>query len=344
MGASPLAQAWWQADPLGIHRDQSARLTRLAEQKQITLPHSSATGWIRDGTSLELSSTEIGVNGTRVLELNRDEADQVQVPESELDPDLALFINGENSLYQALYDERTRLVVHHREEDSKRVAWKLLHTVTESNVLRRGLGFSGQINVLIDRQVPFDVIHRTMYTAGQAQYTEFGFIVDNPVLGERVSIHSSAPPIGPPRPLDEYEPFKLIVSLQQGGLHLDGSSHVRAVAGANEFFLPCTSEGTALERCEGTESYDWPGLAERLVQIKKSAGGDEEWFTLVPDHSVAFETMVRAMDVARDGAGLVELDPTWKKLPEPGQTNYREDRAPLVLFPTVTIGGGVLED
>lgn len=42
------------------------------------------------------------------------------------------------------------------------------------------LGFKGRVLLLADESLPFEVIRQVMYTAGQAQYGEFRFVVRKP--------------------------------------------------------------------------------------------------------------------------------------------------------------------
>ena len=42
------------------------------------------------------------------------------------------------------------------------------------------LGFKGRVLLLADQSLPFEVIRQVMYTAGQAQYGEFRFVVRKP--------------------------------------------------------------------------------------------------------------------------------------------------------------------
>jgi biopolymer transport protein ExbD len=173
-------------------------------------------------------------------------------------------------------------------------------------------------------------------------------------------IDSSAPPIGKPPPQDspDEDPFQLIVMIMDNGLYIDGSRSVKQQVygddagggegeGEREPTFRCTDGQAELDKCETKDHYDWQALADKLVEIKEeNSSGDTmvEDIILMPDHEIRYEIIVRAMDVVRDGAGLVDLNSSWKKLPEPGETNYRADKAPVVLFPKVVIGGGKIED
>ena len=179
-------------------------------------------------------------------------------------------------------------------------------------------------------------------------------------------IDSSAPPIGKPPPKsmeDDTEPFQLIVMIMNNGLYIDGSKGVKQLvygedAGASSGdddkerepkFRCVDSYGSELDRCESKDDYNWQALASLLVEIKKEFSDEtlQEDIFIMPDHEIRYEVIVRAMDVARDGAGLVDLEPEWKKVPEEGMTQKEQERikrAPPVLFPKVVIGGGKLED
>jgi biopolymer transport protein ExbD len=174
-------------------------------------------------------------------------------------------------------------------------------------------------------------------------------------------IDSSAPPIGKPPPDsdDVEEPFQLIVMIMDNGLYIKGSPPVMQqvygdAAGAGgdddqelEPTFRCTDGQAELDKCESKDHYDWQSLADTLVDIKEENSSGEtlvEDIIIMPDHEIRYEIIVRAMDVVRDGAGLVDLNSSWKKLPEPGDTNYRADKAPIVLFPKVVIGGGKIDN
>ena len=177
-------------------------------------------------------------------------------------------------------------------------------------------------------------------------------------------IDSSAPPIGKPPPTEtqEEDPFQLIVMIMDNGLYIDGSRSVKQLVYGDEAggassgdgdkkerepTFRCTDGQAELDTCESKDHYNWQALAQELVKIKEDASSGEnrvEDIILMPDHEIRYEVIVRAMDVVRDGAGLVDLNSSWRKLPEPGDKNYREDKAPVVLFPEVVIGGGKIEE
>lgn len=176
-------------------------------------------------------------------------------------------------------------------------------------------------------------------------------------------IDSSAPPIGkPPANQADEDPFQLIVMLMENGLYIDGSKDVKQLVyqgdepssssgdGENSEREPkfrCTDGRAEIERCDSKDHYDWKSLAVLLKEIKEEfSDGDDlvEDIIIMPDHEIRYDVIVRAMDVVRDGAGLVELDSNWKKLQEPGDKNYQKAKAPVVLFPKVVIGGGKIDD
>jgi biopolymer transport protein ExbD len=41
-------------------------------------------------------------------------------------------------------------------------------------------GFKGRVLLLADQSLPFEIVRQVMYTAGQAQYGEFRFVVRKP--------------------------------------------------------------------------------------------------------------------------------------------------------------------
>jgi biopolymer transport protein ExbD len=178
-------------------------------------------------------------------------------------------------------------------------------------------------------------------------------------------IDSSAPPIGKPPPSDmtDEDPFQLIVMIMDNGLYIDGSKNVKQYVYGEEAessggdddkarepkFRCVDSYGSELDRCESKDHYNWQALADLLVELKSEFSDEtlQEDIFIMPEHEIRYEVIVRAMDVVRNGSGLVDLDPEWKKVVEDTMTANeaeRAKRAPPVLFPKVVIGGGKLED
>ncbi len=123
----------------------------------LTLPASSSTEAPTMAVQVLVAKNRILVDENEIMLLDYDQATGViRIPENELDPDNKLFINGEHSLAKELENARI--------------------TLTEQNKSTK-TEFEGEVLLQIDRDVPFDVIHRVMFTAGQEQFGEFQFVV-----------------------------------------------------------------------------------------------------------------------------------------------------------------------
>ncbi len=132
----------------------------VAPSDDLELPFSSAAKAPEMAVNLVVEKRQIVVDGRPVLMLeSKDDEDnpgqkQIVVPESEL--------RGQsiNKLFEVLLEKA---------ENAKRLG--------EVNTKNPDLGFKGRILLQVDKDMPFEVLRSVMYTAGQAQFGEFKFVV-----------------------------------------------------------------------------------------------------------------------------------------------------------------------
>jgi biopolymer transport protein ExbD len=129
----------------------------VAASDELKIPPSSALQAVKKSVALVVSQKGILVDGTPVVEVEEllDDAGNptYQVAESE----------KKGQLITELYDE-------------------LLDKAEEQKDLAAQIGteeaaFKGQILLQCDKNLPFSLIREVMYTAGQAQFGEFKFVV-----------------------------------------------------------------------------------------------------------------------------------------------------------------------
>ncbi len=147
--------------------------------------------------------------------------------------------------------------------------------------------FQGRLLVAAEPGVPMDTVTAVVYTAGQAQFSQVAFWVEDsepvdgaapwPILGQGAD----------PWPMVTLDPAALQVTA--------GETHVT---------LPCLGG-----RCDRVSDHDWAGLEEALGAA--SASDDPALMIGLPG-SAPFAAWVRAADIAR---GLSE--PQWPVLVQP---------------------------
>jgi biopolymer transport protein ExbD len=129
----------------------------VAASDDLQIPASSALQEIKTSVQLVISRRGILVDGDPVVEVQEvlDDAGQptYQIADSEKKGQLI------TELYDKLLDKA---------EEQKEIA---LNTGLEE------AQFKGQILLQCDRKLPFNLIREVMYTAGQAQFGEFKFVV-----------------------------------------------------------------------------------------------------------------------------------------------------------------------
>ena len=124
----------------------------------LEIPISSAVKPPKLAVNVVVSKKDILVDGVPVIRLERTVdpqtgAETVQVPDEE----------KKGQMISRLYD---RLL--EKAETAKDLG---------ARATREDLGFQGQILLQCDRRLPFSVVREVMYTAGQAQFGEFRFVV-----------------------------------------------------------------------------------------------------------------------------------------------------------------------
>ena len=139
-------------------KSYSASDVSVAPSDDLTLPFSSAQKAPEVAVNLVIEQSRILVDGVPVVTLTTatDEKtgqELVAVPESEM--------QGQNisELYEVLYEKA---------EQAKSLAER-------SN--NPDLAFKGRILLQVDKEMPYSVLRSVMYTAGQAQFGEFKFVV-----------------------------------------------------------------------------------------------------------------------------------------------------------------------
>ncbi len=139
-------------------KSYSATDVSVAPSDDLTLPFSSAQKAPEVAVNLVLEQNRILVDGAPVISLEQkvDEKTGVSapaIPESEM--------QGQNigELYEVLYEKA---------EQAKALGER-------SN--NPDLAFKGRILLQVDKEMPYSVLRSVMYTAGQAQFGEFKFVV-----------------------------------------------------------------------------------------------------------------------------------------------------------------------
>ena len=189
--------------------------------------------------------------------------------------------------------------------------------------------FRGEIAIAADAGTPFRVIREIMYTAGQAQFSSFHFIVEHPgpiTLNTQLPVFTSVhPSIGPRDEAlsgeEDADELYLTIVITDQGWTIYGANAVLGDAIADEDdvqepTVPCLVSG-----CPTVESYDTKELARVLSKIKDH-WPDEDDVILAPESRVEYETLVATMNAAR-------VDP-----------DSKEDGKPRTLFPHIVIVGG----
>ena len=127
----------------------------------LTLPASTTVSPPKKAVQVLVAKNRILVDDGRetieVFELEYNPAtDEIQIPAAEISTTQPLMLDGENSLFNVLENARISI-----EEKGKAT----------------GTDFEGEVLLQVDKDISFDVVHRVMFTAGQAQFSEFQFVV-----------------------------------------------------------------------------------------------------------------------------------------------------------------------
>jgi biopolymer transport protein ExbD len=160
------------------------------------------------------------------------------------------------------------------------------------------------------------------------------FLVMSAQFVQLAVIDSTLPAIGPPQPVEEEPdkpPLNLSLALTSAGITILGADAVLHPDGppvaegeGRPPTIPCVGG-----RCSRASEYDWSALTKELEKIKDEYP-EEGNVILVPDGSVEYEVLVRAMDASRDDGYRRQLA---------GQKGGE----PRELFPYVVIAGGAVQ-
>lgn len=165
--------------------------------------------------------------------------------------------------------------------------------------------------LLVDRTLPFQLLHPVLYTASRARFGVFHLAVDNPWLERTTTVRATQWAEGAPQVYDPDLPLpcqqQLVLSVTLGTAGID-ILNVDAVVFPEEAFpegrragalaVPCGAEP-----CLAVEDFDWVEYSRLLSEIKFEYI-DHLVIIVAPEPEVAFEVLVRAMDHARWGPHL----------------------------------------
>jgi len=124
-------------------------------------------------------------------------------------------------------------------------------------------------------------------------------------------------------------PLNLSMAVTNTGIRLIGANEYLYPAGTPPTgegasappTVPCKSQG----KCRGLEDYDWADLRSKLTMIKTAAQNDDrdsDNVILVPESSIRYEIIIKAMDTSRNNPDILDGE------------NFKK------LFPNVVIAGG----
>jgi biopolymer transport protein ExbD len=125
----------------------------VAASEFLTLPVSSAQTAPKVAVNVVVSQRDILVDGQMILTIEPSADGSWQIPEAE----------KRGALISKLFDK-----LNEKAEVAKSIG---------DRSQNEELAFKGQVLLQVDKKLPFSVIRDVMYTAGQAQFGEFRFIV-----------------------------------------------------------------------------------------------------------------------------------------------------------------------
>jgi len=135
--------------------------------------------------------------------------------------------------------------------------------------------FAGRVLLAVEPDVPMDTVNAAVYTAGQAQFGQVAFWVDDPEPAEAA--------LEWPTPVQGEAPWPT-VSLDGDGIHVMG--------GESDVGIPCAGGA-----CGNVSDHDWAGLA-RTLDALETADVDTAVMTGLPG-TAPFDAWIRMADVAR---------------------------------------------
>lgn len=133
--------------------------TPISPSEQFRLPTSTSTAMPEVAVDLVVARTQILVDGLPVVDLE-------ELPDPE--------VPGRTLVAVPEVEKRGQVIT--------RLHERLLEKATTAEALALQSGdeahaFQGRIRIQGDRQLPFSVLREVMYTAGQARFGEFSFVV-----------------------------------------------------------------------------------------------------------------------------------------------------------------------
>lgn len=139
-------------------KSYSASDVSVAPSDNLTLPFSTAQKAPEVAVNLVLEQQQIIVDGQPVIQLTK-KMDEESGKELVAIPEDAIQGQNISDLYDVLYEKA---------EQAKKLGER-----TDNP----DLAFKGRILLQVDKEMPFAVLRSVMYTAGQAQFGEFKFVV-----------------------------------------------------------------------------------------------------------------------------------------------------------------------
>lgn len=133
----------------------------VAPSDNLQLPFSTAQAAPKLAVNLVVEKNQVIVDGKPILQLGT--ADDPSKPGSKVPAVPETELQGQ--LLPKLFD-----VLQQKATDAKALGER-------AGGANKDLGFKGQILMQVDKDMPFNVVRTVMYTAGQAQFGEFKFVV-----------------------------------------------------------------------------------------------------------------------------------------------------------------------
>lgn len=142
-------------------KSYSSEDVSVAPSDNLQLPFSTAEASPKLAVNMVVEKNQVIVDGKPILQLGT--ADDPTKPGSKVPAVPETELQGQ--LMPKLFD-----VLQQKATDAKALGERAGGT-------NKDLGFKGQILMQVDKDMPFNVVRTVMYTAGQAQFGEFKFVV-----------------------------------------------------------------------------------------------------------------------------------------------------------------------
>ena len=156
-------------------KSYSAQDISVAPSEDLQLPVSTTTAPPEVAVNLVVTKTQIFVDGQPI----KSENGEVVRLKDERDPrnpgQTKLVVPATDSMGDPLVTGQLIIPLHKALEDKSEVAKKLAEKISQGGVDEHG--FKGRLLIQCDKKLPFSILREVMYTAGQAQFSEFKFVV-----------------------------------------------------------------------------------------------------------------------------------------------------------------------